>query len=106
MYDPELSRDAKERIGRALLSQRPTLYERVPLVAEIELVFQRPKAFRKGPREPHTARPDADNAAKLILDAAEGLCFRNDSQIVLLKVWKWYGATDEKPHSRLRIAPA
>lgn len=45
--------------------------------------------------EKHTKKPDADNAAKSVLDAMNGICYVDDSQIVDLHVHKRYGA---EPH--------
>lgn len=38
--------------------------------------------------EPWTCRPDADNVAKAVLDALNGLAWRDDSQVVSLAVRK------------------
>lgn len=39
-----------------------------------------------------TSKPDADNVAKAILDALNGICFADDAQVVTLTVRKAYGA--------------
>ena len=38
--------------------------------------------------EPDTHRPDADNVAKGVLDALNGLAFRDDAQVTVLRVTK------------------
>jgi len=39
-----------------------------------------------------TKRPDIDNTIKTVLDALQGLAFRNDSQIVTVAASKFYSA--------------
>ena len=41
----------------------------------------------------HTSKPDADNVAKAILDACNGVVFRDDSQIVMLTATKEFSET-------------
>jgi len=43
----------------------------------------------------HTHKPDCDNIAKIILDALNGLAFKDDNQITELKVIKLYGNEDK-----------
>ena len=38
--------------------------------------------------EPNTLKPDADNVAKLVLDALNGVAYRDDAQVVVLRVTK------------------
>jgi len=45
-------------------------------------------------------RIDADNCAKVILDALASLAFRNDSQVVSLRADKWYS---ERPEVKIEI---
>lgn len=42
-----------------------------------------------------TKKPDADNVAKIICDALNGLAYRDDSQIVTLEVRKQYSDTPQ-----------
>lgn len=37
-----------------------------------------------------TVKPDCDNVSKIILDALNGVAFKDDSQVVGLWVEKWY----------------
>ena len=78
-----------------------------PVSATIVVYAPRPKKYcRKrddpGPL-PMDARGsgDADNYAKGILDAIEGICFVNDAQVTRLSVEKWYTAVGAKPHARV-----
>ena len=45
-------------------------------------------------RKPYTKKPDADNLAKAILDALNGVAYPDDAQIVKLTVRKRYGEAD------------
>ena len=38
-----------------------------------------------------TKRPDIDNIAKIILDALNGIAYKDDSQVVKLTIEKYYG---------------
>ncbi|MDR2209373.1 MAG: RusA family crossover junction endodeoxyribonuclease [Azoarcus sp.] len=40
-----------------------------------------------------TVKPDADNVAKAVLDAINGICYADDSQVVTLHIEKRYSAT-------------
>ena len=50
-------------------------------------LFERPKTVK---RKFHTVRPDIDNLQKSILDAANGILWNDDSQIVHLNSSKLY----------------
>lgn len=83
-------------------------YEKdVPLVATIHAYFPIPKSVSKRKREimqgglvPHTKKPDADNLAKAVLDALNGIAFYDDSQVASLRVAKYYS---EEPHVDVEI---
>jgi Holliday junction resolvase RusA-like endonuclease len=45
-------------------------------------------------------KPDIDNIIKSVLDALEGLAFKNDNQVVTLLAWKFYS---HKPQLVIRI---
>lgn len=64
---------------------------------EITANFQIPKSKTKKTRVEMlagtirpTKKPDCDNIAKAILDALNGIAFKDDSQVVGLWVEKWY----------------
>jgi Holliday junction resolvase RusA-like endonuclease len=73
----------------------------------IEAVFPRPKSKTKkrgdNPRLPHTGKPDADNIAKSVLDALNGVAFKDDSQVVSLTVLKMIGEPDESPRVEVKL---
>lgn len=49
-----------------------------------------------------TKKPDADNVAKVIADALNGLAYDDDAQITDLSVLKRYG---EEPEVRVKLWP-
>ena len=51
-------------------------------------------ALRKGVPERHVYKPDTDNLAKFIMDALNGVYYKDDSQIYSLQVAKRYGEDD------------
>ena len=71
-----------------------------PLEAVLEMRFPVPASWSKAKRaralagvEWHTSKPDADNVAKAVLDACNGVVFRDDSQIVMLTATKEFSET-------------
>lgn len=72
----------------------------VPLEIEITARFAPPESVSKKKRTAMlegivrpTKVPDADNVAKIILDALHGVCYLNDSSVVKLVVTKVYDST-------------
>ena len=59
-----------------------------PVNMKVRLVFGKPKSNKTSS---HTQRPDADNCAKLITDALNGVAYKDDSQIVSLTISKEWG---------------
>ena len=41
-----------------------------------------------------TTRPDLDKLTRAVLDALTGTVFEDDSQVVQIRVWKYYGAPE------------
>ena len=68
------------------------------LTVDIEGIFSIPKSTPKKYISdmvsgiiPHTSKPDCDNMAKICLDALNGVCYDDDSQITNLNISKKYG---------------
>ncbi len=60
--------------------------------------FEKTKSWTKKKKRDaywHTQRPDADNLAKGVKDAINGLCYKDDSQICDLDVVKVWGDTNK-----------
>ena len=78
-----------------------------PLEAVLEMRFPVPASWSKAKRaralagaEWHTSKPDADNVTKAILDACNGVVFRDDAQVVVMIATK---AFSEEPGVRVVI---
>lgn len=78
-----------------------------PVTVLIEAVFSRPKSkcwkSKPMPSYPHTSKPDVDNIAKAILDALNGIAYRDDSQAWLVTTTKRVAAGDEQPRTEITI---
>ena len=64
---------------------------------KIELFFSIPKSWSKAKKEEakwHTSRPDADNLAKGIKDALNGIAYVDDAQVCFMQVRKQYAQED------------
>jgi Holliday junction resolvase RusA-like endonuclease len=113
MYDPPKSRNwkatAQEHMRLAMEAYGMHQPFPGPVRCEIVAVFTCPKSdWRKTeprPARPHAKKPDAENVAKAVLDAAEGVVFGNDSQVADLRVRKVIGAQGEAPYVLVRVAP-
>jgi Holliday junction resolvase RusA-like endonuclease len=89
MYDPGNSREWKEAIRWQVRSAGAQILEG-PLVLSMKFYLSRPKSLPKKVVD-HVKRPDLDNLCKAVLDALNGLCFKDDSQIVAMRLSKTYG---------------
>lgn len=79
-----------------------------PVSVEIEAVFTLPKSKcrKKNPVTERTActkKPDFDNIAKAVCDAANGILFVDDSQVFECLIVKLYGRQDEAPFVRVKV---
>lgn len=68
-----------------------------PISADIKFYFEIPKISTKKKKVDmavgiikHTKKPDIDNCIKLLLDALNGLCYKDDSQIIKITAEKHY----------------
>lgn len=75
-----------------------TAYMRIPKAAS----KQRRAAMLAGAERP-TKKPDGDNLAKLTMDALNGVCWRDDVQVVDLTVRKFWS---DEPRLVVEISPA
>ena len=78
-----------------MLSEQETIEGEI--VAVIECYFKVPKSDSKVTRLAKLSniarpikKPDVDNLAKICLDGLNGLAYKDDSQIVDLRIRKWY----------------
>lgn len=64
----------------------------------------RPKSLGMKSRA-HLTRPDVDKLARAIGDALTGVLWRDDSQVVQLKVTKAYAGVGESPRAVIAVTP-
>lgn len=110
VIDPESSRSWKGAAQVHMLAARQAarLYAPldVALVVTIGAYWPRPQSIPKrvGPgRLPRLSKPDADNVGKAVLDAGNGVLWRDDSIVVELRVEKWVAAAGDGPRVEIRV---
>lgn len=79
----------------------------MPLKVIINAYYEIPKSVSKKKRAQMitgeirpTKKPDADNIAKIICDALNGIAYRDDAQVVTCIIQKWYS---EEPSVSVEI---
>ncbi|MFC5773709.1 MULTISPECIES: RusA family crossover junction endodeoxyribonuclease [Ectobacillus] len=106
MYDPKKSKDFKQIVKLVAQDYAPTQLLEGPLLLEVKVFKSSLKSFsnkkklqaEQGILRP-TSKPDVDNYVKGIKDACNKVLWKDDSQVVELRVSKWYS---EKP--RIEVA--
>jgi Holliday junction resolvase RusA-like endonuclease len=114
--DPTKSRNWKATAQEYMLAVRRENWSEAPihypadrpLALMIEVVFLCPPSQhrKKWPiprRRACGSRNDADNLAKAVMDAGNGVLWLDDGQIAVLHVEKWVGAQGEAPYVRLVV---
>lgn len=89
-YTPDATAEAMERIRMAYEAAGGPMAPRgaevhVVIMASRPMPKSRPKRLES---EPDTFKPDADNIAKLVLDALNGVAWHDDTQVTDLHVIK------------------
>lgn len=108
-YTPQATENAEAWAKACILEQVGTPRLTGALSLEIECIRAIPQSWSKrktrealaGIIRP-TSKPDWDNLGKLPCDAAKGLLWIDDAQIVDCRVRKWYG-TDPATYLRLTV---
>ena len=91
-YDPAKSKSWKESVRWQFIEyMKKEKKEMIDGAIEAEMVFllPRPKSLPKKVKH-HVKKPDMDNLEKSILDALEGIAYKNDSQICKKATQKLY----------------
>lgn len=96
-YTPKATKEYQRTISTCAKLSNNIYYEKEPLSATILCFYPIPKNTPKYKRkmmiEGKTypmVKPDLDNVAKAILDALNGVCYKDDNQIVELHIKKKY----------------
>lgn len=98
VHQPAASEWWKEQVYVQALAMRPEPMLEGALALAVTFYLERPKSARKKDWWPK--RGDCDNYVKAVLDALQGLYFRNDNQIVRLVVEKRFG---DPPRVRVTV---
>ena len=107
--DTKWKRDAAKQIIAQLPTDRsrPVFRSGLPLRVSILSVFACPKSdYRKREPKPvrwHAKTRDVDNLAKIVLDAATGVLWYDDGQVVRLTAAKIIGRQDDEPRTILTV---
>lgn len=98
MYTPTRTSTFEEKVKVAFLSKYniQTELSEKPFRAVINVCYKPSKSLSKKKQQDLlyrecTKRPDCDNIAKAILDALNGLAYKDDKQITYLSIKKLYG---------------
>lgn len=99
IYTPKKTADYEKRIADAWKSLNGIEPETGPVSVRMVFGMPIPKSATKAAKADMenrvtrpTVKPDADNLAKAVLDALNGLAYRDDNQIVDLSVSKYYSS--------------
>ena len=108
-YTPEKTASYENRVILAYSQQCKNFKfdDKSQLTMDIKAFFQPPKSVSKKKIDlmidkviRPTKRPDADNIAKIIADGLNGTAYHDDSQIVSLKIEKYF---DTYPRTEITI---
>ena len=108
VYTPVRTMLYEKQIRKAFIETGASMFEGAVYV-EIEAVFGVQRSATKKQREARLKgeelairKPDVDNIAKIVLDALNGLAWKDDAQVVSIRVIK--GRYEEKPRLLCRIS--
>ena len=107
MYDPKESREYKRYVSLIARQHAPKTLLKGPLSVRIKIYRKIPKSTTKkdraliseGIKRPVT-KPDTDNYTKSVLDALNGIIYKDDSQVTDLYASKYYS---DNPRVELKI---
>lgn len=100
VYTPTKTREWEQLIKLAAAGKVKELMTG-PIELDVEFYLPRPKSLPNRITY-HTKRPDLDNLIKAVMDALNGVVWRDDSQVVEKHVYKYY-ACSERPHVTIDI---
>jgi Holliday junction resolvase RusA-like endonuclease len=103
VYERAEDKDWKRTVEAQLVAHKPPAPVDGPLCVTLAFTLPRPASLPKRVEYPMAHRRDVDNLAKGVMDAAAGLIYRDDAQIVDLSVSKRFGAS---PGVHIRVAHA
>lgn len=106
-YETKEDADFKRALANAYRDQCGLWFGEGPLYVAVTVMRHLPKSTPKRIRsEPDTMKPDADNIAKAVLDALNGVAYADDRQVVILESRKFPRVRFDDDNDRLRITIA
>lgn len=108
VYDPGTADGWKQIVWFTARQGRPETPHEGAVEVRMEFRLPRPKRLMRAKdadgQVPHTAKPDADNLAKAVLDVLTSVgYYRDDAQVCLLSVSKVYHAKDAAPGALVEV---
>lgn len=100
IYTPAETAAEEQEIARVYKGAKATGPVRVTIRAIMPLPKSRPERIES---EPCCCRPDADNIAKAVLDALNGIAYEDDAQVVELHVTKEDRTRGVGPCTRVEV---
>ena len=103
--DPSVIKYRKTIRNMAILQMQKQKAERIEGAVNMNIIyaFRRPQSLSKKERNkidggktvPKTTKPDIDNLTKAILDALNGIAWKDDAQVTQINVHKIWSAKDQ-----------
>ena len=106
VIDPKKSRSWKGMAQvHMLAARRSAKVLEGPLAVTIKAFWPCVAPLKRTPRPAcwRPKRPDADNVAKACLDAAQGVLFHDDGQVVDLRIQKWHAAQGDSARVEMTV---
>lgn len=96
-YTPKQTEDYEKLIAKEYIKQDKTYYDELPVMVTIRAFFEIPKSWSKkkqtlasdGEIKP-TKKCDIDNIVKSVLDALNGVAYKDDKQVISIYSVKKY----------------
>ena len=111
MIKPDRDRDREtelaEAFGDAMSDigiDEPLAPAGVPVAVSVRVFRRLPKSTpRRVSEEPDVGKPDADNVAKLVMDALNGHAYEDDAQVTSLRVTKMPRSRRSGDHMEVEV---
>lgn len=106
MYTPSATVEAMERMQVAWRTVAGDAYAPTGRPVRVDITCSRPlpkSRPRKVDSEPDIVKPDVDNVAKLVLDALNGLAWKDDAQVMSLRVRKTHRTRDAEERTTVGV---
>lgn len=103
-YTPRETVEYEQQIRALVLEKYPGIVPtEEPVQICISAYFGMPKSKKRSIPDGHpaTCKPDTDNIAKIIMDALNGIVYKDDKQVFSIEMAKFYTTSQEKAIIRI-----